>query len=294
MDLLNTLGKKDSSVDGVDKSTTTATSTKTEVNSTKSETAATAQKSGTEDRTVSQSSSAAKEETSGDQSTWTLESALKEIGKLREENKHTRIKYSDTIQSIKQEMEARDSTRQQEVEQLKTASKELEELKEKEADKKRDLTEKVSHREALLAEYKMKLDLTERKYQSDMENLKVRLGQYEAEKEAQNVVQKRRLDEELASVPEKYKEVANLIVKGAGSPADALLAISEAKVKGVFEDKTIVVNHSVPGAHNGARTTKDRLEAADKDSRSKMTSQQKIGQALKDMKVQPNTAFRTK
>src|SRR5690606_22051446 len=95
------------------------------------------------------------------------------------------------------------------------------------------------------------------------------------------------------NIPDKFKDVASLIVKGSGDARDALLAISEAKLKGVFDDKTVVVNHAVPGANDGARVTKDKLDEAERNRREAMTSSAKIGEALKSIRSgTPNTAFR--
>ena len=47
---------------------------------------------------------------SGTTDNWTLESALKEVKKLREENKHVRVKYEDTVTSLKKELDERVQT----------------------------------------------------------------------------------------------------------------------------------------------------------------------------------------
>jgi len=86
-----------------------------------------------------------------------------------------------------------------------------------------------------------------------------------------------------------------LIVKGAGDPRDALVALHEAKLNGIFDEKKTIVNHSVPGASNGARATKEQLENAGREQRSGMSSQQKIRAALQDIRGgNPNSAFKTR
>lgn len=246
---------------------------------------------------VSNESTTSKEEPTGkgDPSTWTVDSALKEVKKLREENKATRIKYEESLEKLKLETEARLSVREKELEKFVQAQQELEDLKAKEADKKRDITEKLAHREAVLAEMKAKADATERVWQEKLSKMENQLRMYEAEAQAQQQVYATRLEEELKAVPEKFKGVASLLVKGAGDPRDALIALNEAKLQGVFEDKTVVVNHSVPGAHDGARATNERLDEAKKAAREKMTSSQKIKSALGDIRSGgSNTAFRIK
>ena len=124
--------------------------------------------------------------------------------------------------------------------------------------------------------------------------MKSQLDRHQADIEAQKEVYKNRLQTELSTIPEKFKTVAELIIKGAGDERDALVAISEAKLNGVFEDKTVIVNHSVPGAHDGARATNERLKEARDAERNKMTPSQKIGAALKSIKSgESNPVFKS-
>jgi DNA repair exonuclease SbcCD ATPase subunit len=219
-----------------------------------------------------------------DPESWTKDSAFKEVKKLREENKAYRIKYEEKLESLKGELETQLAVKNQELENLKKSQAELDEIKAKEADKERNLAEKVAHREALAAEWKTKAESIEKAYKEQMAAMKTQLDKHQADIDAQREVYKTRLQNELKTIPEKFKEVADLIVRGAGDERDAIVAISEAKLKGVFEDKTVVVNHSVPGASDGARTTNERLADARKAERNKMSSSQKIGEALKQIK----------
>jgi hypothetical protein len=230
-----------------------------------------------------------------DPNTWTKESAFKEIKKLREENKVSRLKYQEQIEKIKSEADVRLLQKEEEAKQLAEAKKELDRIKAEQEDKKRDLSEKVAYREAKLTELQGLMDAKERDYQNKISNYETTLKTYEAEKAAESEIYKNRIQEELGKVPEKYRDYANLIVKGAGDPRDALLALNEASLKGMFEDKTIIVNHSVPGATDGARSNKERLEEINKEQRSKMTSAQKIKESLKQVRSgQPNSAVRLK
>lgn len=230
-----------------------------------------------------------------DPNTWTKESAFKEIKKLREENKVSRLKYQEQIEKIKTEADARLLQKEEEAKQLADAKKELDRIKAEQEDKKRDLSEKVAYREAKLMEMQNLMDAKEKDFQNKISNYETALRTYEAEKAAESEIYKNRIQEELGKVPEKYRDYANLIVKGAGDPRDALLALNEASLKGMFEDKTIIVNHSVPGATDGARSNKERLEEINKEQRSKMTSAQKIKESLKQVRSgQPNSAVRLK
>lgn len=226
---------------------------------------------------------------------WTVESALKEVKKLREENKATRIKYAESIQQLKSEADSKIVQREQELQDLIKAKDELELIKAKEEDRKRDLSEKLAHREALVSEYKSKLELEKKAAEDRMNQIQSELQRYKAEAEAQMVVYQDRLKSELGVIPEKFKDVAELIVRGAGDPRDALVALNEAKLKGLFDDKTVVVSHSVPGALDGARASKEKLDEAAKAARDKMTSGDKIKAALREIRSgSPNSAFKTR
>jgi len=278
--------------------TKTGDSKGTEASSVAGKESSTAATGKTDVKGSESNSTAGKDESASgvaDPNSWTIESAFKEIKKLREENKATRIKYEESVEKLKAEAEARISTREQELANLVESKKQLDELKAKEEDKKRDLSEKLAHRESLIAEQRARMEMLEKDYKSKLEKASLQLQKYEAEVEAQNQVYKQRLDAEVESIPAKFKEYANLIVKGAGDPREALLALHQAKINGIFDDKTVVVNHSVPGAKDGARATKEKLEEGEKAARASMSSNQKIGAALKNIFKDgvDNPAFRT-
>lgn len=224
---------------------------------------------------------------------WTTDSALKEIKKLREENKQYRLKYAEQIEKVKTESEAMLTQKEQEMAHLAEAKAELDKLKAEQEDKKRDLTEKVAHREARISELQHLFEQREKDYKKALSSMEQRVKMFEADREAEMQVYKSRLEEELATVPEQFKDVANLLVKGAGDARDAVLAITEARVKGIFQDKTVVVNHSVPNAYDGARSSKEKLEEVEKARRSKLTGQQKIGEAIKGIRSgAPNSIYK--
>jgi len=135
----------------------------------------------------------------------------------------------------------------------------------------------------------------EREYQRQLAEKDAKLSTFLADIEAQKQIYQTRIQEELSKIPEKYQDMAKYMVKGAEDSREALTIIQEAKLKGMFEDKTVVVNHSVPGANDGARSSNERLQQAERDRREKMNSSQKIGEALKQIKSgTPNNVFRTK
>lgn len=228
-------------------------------------------------------------------SDWTTDSALKEIKKLREENKSYRIKYGEQLEKMKQENEARISAKEEEAKALMEKAKELDRIKEEQEDKKRDLTERLANRESKLAEMQTLMKVREEELRKQLAAAEAKAQVYEADRAAETQVYQNRLDEELVKIPEKYRELANLLVKGSGDPRDALVALNEAKLKGMFEDKTVVVNHQVPGASDGARSSQERLREGERQTRASMSSNQKIKTALEQIKGgQPNNAFRTK
>lgn len=231
-----------------------------------------------------------------DPESWTKESTLKEVKKLRDENKTYRLKYQEQIEKLKQEADLRLQAKEEEMKSLLEAQKELARIKSEQEDKKRSLEEKLAHRESKVTELQGVMDAKEKEYQRKMAELEAIAHTYKAKEEAEKQIYTQRISEELNKIPEKYREIANMIVKGAGEdPRDGLLALNEASLKGVFEDKTVVVNHSVPGAKDGARVGKEKLDEIARDSRSKMSSQQKIRSALDAMKSgTPNSAFRQK
>lgn len=228
-------------------------------------------------------------------SDWTTDSALKEIKKLREENKQYRLKYSEQLDKLKQEADARLAQKEEEARALAEKARELDRIKEEQEDKKRDLAERLAVRESKLSEMQTLMKVREEELQKKLAEKEKILSQFEADRAAESQVYQNRLDEELVKIPEKYRELANLLVKGSGDPRDALVALNEAKLKGMFEDKTVVVNHQVPGASDGARSSQERLREGERQQRASMSSNQKIKTALEQIKGgQPNNAFRTK
>lgn len=243
--------------------------------------------------------SSGKEEPSGnpiqDPDSWDEDSKFKEIKKLREENKLSRIKYQEKLEALKKEADERLEAERARLKEFEDAKKELDKLKAQEEDKKRDLSEKLTHREKRIAELESYLEAKERDFSTKLSDYETKLKEYEAEREVRLEGYRNRVQEELNAVPEKYKDYANLIVRGAEDPQDALIALQEAKMKGLFEDKKVIVNHSVPNASEGARATKETLDGAAKAARDKMSSSQKIKAGLEAIKGgQPNSAFKTR
>jgi DNA repair exonuclease SbcCD ATPase subunit len=312
-DLLNTLGKKSNSVEGAgnasepQKATASAGTSTSEhgrgddllakLGGKKSQenSADNTATSSAESGQTPKSASSMEEPTGSQNSEWTDDSKMREIKKLREENKTYRVKYQEQIDKLAQESEAKLQKIREEMTPLVQSKAELDRIKAEQEDKKRDLAEKLAHREAKVAEIQALAEAKERDYQRQLAERDAKLSTFLADVEAQKQVYQNRIQEELSKIPEKYQDLAKYIVKGADDSREALTIIQEAKLKGMFEDKTVVVNHSVPGANDGARSSNERLQQVEQDRRAKMTSSQKIGEALKTIKSgTPNNVFRTK
>ena len=229
-----------------------------------------------------------------DPDSWSKDTALKEVVKLREENKAQRHKYNEQLEKMKADLDAKYAPLQEQLGEMEKYKVELEKKKAEEEDKKRDDAEKIAHREARIAELQAEMRAATEAKEQELQNLKEQVSAFRAQDEARTQVYQERLDQEIDSIPDKFKAHAKLIAKGAGDPLEALAAINEARLQGLFEEKKVVVNHSVPSASDGARANKDQLEHAARAERDKMSSDQKISQALKDIRSgNPNSAFRS-
>jgi len=233
-----------------------------------------------------------KEKDEESKTSWTVESALKEVKKLREENKQSRIKYATKIDELKQIADSKLTEKEQEYEELRKAKKELEDRKEAEADKKRTLEERLEHRSKKVVQLETEVETQRRNFDNKLGELQEELGKLRADNEAQEEVYKQRLEEELKAIPEKFQQAANLMVKGAGNYRDALIELSEAKINGIFDEKSVHVNHGTPGATDGARRDKKSIDEAERAEKDKMSPALKIRSALDAIKSgKDNSAF---
>lgn len=223
---------------------------------------------------------------------WSKDSALKEVVKLREENKAVRLRFQEQLDKIEKETQSKIEKIKEEAQTALEAKKKLEALEAEQADKKRSIEEKLANREARLAEvevaYTQKLEEKER----ELATFKSKALQYEAEQEARRQVYRDKIQEELAKIPEEFRSFADKMVKGYEDPHEAWVSLAEAQRMGMFGEKKIVVNHSVPGAADGARVSKTKMEEAEKEAKSKMSSKDLIRIGLNKAKNGQNTAFR--
>jgi hypothetical protein len=227
---------------------------------------------------------------------WSKDSALKEVTKLREENKAYRVKHQEQLDRLQKEKEAEIAKIRQEAQSANDAKKKLEALEAAAEDKKRTLEEKLANREARIVETETVLHQKLKEKEAEVETYRTKALQYEAEQAARQQVFKDRIKEEMAAIPEEFKPLAELMVKGAEDSSQAWTALSEAKMKGMFGEKKVVINHSVPGAADGARINKAKADAEAREDRKARTSKDLIRSGLDKITVgkQANTAFRTR
>jgi chromosome segregation ATPase len=224
---------------------------------------------------------------------WTRESALTEVVKLREENKIMRLKQQEQLAKINEEKEAAIAKVKEESKSATEAKKKLEAIEADAADKKRSLEEKLAHREARLAETESTYQHKLQEKEAEIARLRSKAEQFEAQQAAQQQIYKDRIKEEMAGIPEEFKQFAERMVKGFDDPSEAWTALSEAKMKGMFGEKKVVVNHSVPGANDGARITNKNAKQAEADAKKAKTSKDLIRSGLAKIKDgTPNSAFR--
>jgi len=227
-----------------------------------------------------------------DPNTWTKDSALKEVTKLREENKAIRTKYQEQLDKIAAETESKIAKIQEQYKDAVEAKKKLEQLEAAQEDKKRSIEEKLADREAKIAALEHRLEAAVREKEKEVDTYKSKALQYEAEQEARREVYRSKIKEELGKIPEEFRSFADKMVKGYEDPHEAWLAIAEAQRMGMFGDKKIVVNHSVPGAADGARVNKAKAEAEEREARKKMDSKSLIRAGLDKALKGQNSAFR--
>ncbi len=244
-----------------------------------------------------ESKSSGKEEPSGktvkDPDSWTKESALSEVVKLREEAKAARVKYAEQLEKFKADQEARFQQQLAELANAKNAEKELQTLKEKEADKKRSMEEKLADREAKLATVETQMEMLKKQYENQLKDVQSKASAYEAEMAAQNEIWKNKVKAELDKVPAKFRTLAETLAKGTNDSREAYIALTEAHLNGMFEDKKVVVAHNVPGAADGARVSKEKQMEAESTRRESMTPSQKIAEGIKGIRSgTPNSVFR--
>lgn len=216
--------------------------------------------------------------------TWTKETALLEVKKLREENKLRRLREKEIETEYDKKFETFKVQMQEQMETALAAKKELETLKSKEEDKKRSIEEKLAHRESVISETQARMQALENDFQRQLEEKENALKELQAAQEVHLGVYRSRIDEELQHIPESKRKFANLIVKGykdgSQDPREAWTALAEAKAEGLFSEKEVIVSHASPST-SAARMTQERIEEVAKAKRDSMSSADLIRSGLK-------------
>jgi len=209
---------------------------------------------------------------------WTKEDLLKEMKGARDEAAKNRVEKKELEKQLAEDYERRLKEIENKFTPLADKAKELDTLKEREADRKRTLEEKIAHRESAIEELQDKVTQIEDKYREEKVALQSEKEKAQAELKAYENYWKEQLDKEVGDIPEKYRKTADLIVKGAGTTRQALEEIRTAKKEGMFSTKSVKVFNATPGAKDGARIDSDKEKDAKKKS---LSSMGKIGAGLK-------------
>lgn len=223
---------------------------------------------------------------------WTEESLVAEMKKAREEAKRSRLEKNDAIDRLRADYERKLEEIKEATKPLEDTAKELAELKAKEADAKKTLAEKLADREARIAEKEAELIRLKDAHHREIFNLKADLEKYQTEVNVQNQFYQEKLNEELNSIPDKFKDVANRLMKGCDSTREQLEVLRDAKDRGMFKEKQTVVSHAVPALDDGARLSSASTKTEQEARKTKMKSTEKIGEALRN--INDNPIFRGK
>jgi uncharacterized protein YukE len=218
---------------------------------------------------------------------WTNESLHAEMRKAREEAKRSRLEMKDTVDRLQKEYERKLVELQAATKPLEDQARELNDLRAKEADKKRTLEERLAHRENLLADRDEEIQSLKDAHQKELFRIQAQLENLQSEVNVQNQFYEDKLSEELQQVPDKFKATAQRIVKGCDSVREAVDAIRDARAEGLFRDRTIQVSHAVPNVDQGARISGNVQRQEQRDKIEKMTATEKIGVALQGLKSNP-------
>lgn len=211
---------------------------------------------------------------------WSKEDLAKELKKTRQEAAKNRVEKKETEKVLREEFDAKIKALTEEFKPHVEKAQEYEKMKEKEADKKRSLEEKLLHREEKIKELLDQNEDIKTSTQDQIKELQNEINKYKDELGAYESYWTEQLEKELAEIPEAKRELADLMVKGAGNDQAALKAIRKAKSDNLFGDKKVIVNHATPTAKDGARMGADKAQKTGKD----MSKNEKVKAGLKAWK----------
>lgn len=178
----------------------------------------------------------------------TKESYEDEIIKLREENAKKRKKAQaaeeKALAAANEIFKVEREQHQLDLDEMKKQVEELKSLKKEET----KLDENVKSAAASAEMELLKQQMAEIKLERDEAKAREqdRIDQAEDEKALRKKAAENRFNVMLNEIPEKFKDYATLMFKGAEDPSEGLLILSKAKANGLFGKKTIEVVNSVP------------------------------------------------
>jgi hypothetical protein len=213
---------------------------------------------------------------------WSKEDLIKEMKARGNEAAKYRVERKEEIKTVEQRYQEQLAELEKKFSPLAKKAAELDKLKEREADKKRNDEQKIAHRDQRINELLSEQEEIKASFNEEKMELQSKLDKLHAEKQAYENYWKEQLDKELAEIPEKFKSLADLMVKGTdGDTQKALEEIRKAKKENVFGAKKVQVFHSTPSAKEGARLDAGK---AQKTSPKELGKNEKVKAGLKDWK----------
>jgi len=212
---------------------------------------------------------------------WTKEQLAEEMKKTRAEAAKNRVEKKQVEENLEKAYEDKLKALEDKFTPFIEKAKKFDKMKEEEADKKRTLEEKLADREAKIEALAGENTALQDKLEDEKRQLQMELEKRQAEVKAYETYWSTQLEKELNDVPEKHKNLADMIVKGAGDTKEALEAIRQAKAENVFGNKKVSVYHATPTAKDGARLDADK---AQKQASDKLNKKEKVREGLKKWK----------
>jgi len=192
-----------------------------------------------------------------------LKDARKDAGKYRTKAKDLEEQMDSKLESVIQEIDSKYAP-------LKKKAAEFDKIKAEQEDKKRDMSEKLAHRESLIRELEEQLEAAKDSSHKEKVALQSELDKVKGSLEGHLAYYREQLDKEMEAIPAQWKEVADAMVKGTNDTREALALIRDAKNKNFFGDKKVEVYHGTPNkASDGARMSSQPTEDQKKDMKSK-------------------------
>jgi chromosome segregation ATPase len=185
---------------------------------------------------------------------WTPVQFAKALKEARKEAAERRVAAKDLEKRIKNEYDDKLKAIEDKFTPLVKKAEQLDKLKSEEADKKRSLEEKLSHREQVIVDREKEIALIKEEEQTEKQRLQDELHKAKTALEAHETFYKEQLGREIAEVPKKFQKIADSMVKGAENTQEALDLIREAKRENLFGNKKVTVFNGTPGASTGARS----------------------------------------